>query len=141
MLCPASSPSICWKTSISFIEVNVVILPWVQATLGHMFNATEEAISSPLPSPQPSSPRLFSPLAQGRLLQPHSLYQQSSAGFHAPHLRCLPALGISGLRVVLCHNTDSMIAQTLQGACSVCMTAAAAGIYMSFLFTHKPPNR
>lgn len=83
------------------LEVNVVILPWLQATLGHMFNATEEAISSPLPSPQPTSPRPFSPLAQGRLLQPHSLYQHSSAGFHAPHLRCLPTLGISGCMLCL----------------------------------------
>ena len=63
----------------------------LQTTLGHMFNTTEEAISSPVPSPQATSPRPFSPQARGRLLQPQGLSYHPSSGLHAAHLRCLLA--------------------------------------------------
>ncbi len=52
-----------------------------------MFNTTEEAISSPLPSPQATSPRAFSDQPQGRLPNAHLPHSSPSHGTHASHLR------------------------------------------------------
>ncbi|KAL0023069.1 hypothetical protein WJX79_008548 [Trebouxia sp. C0005] len=64
----------------------------VQATLGHMFNTTEEAISSPLPSPQASSPRDSTDHPKGRLPHAHLPQSSPSHGTHASHLRDFSSL-------------------------------------------------
>ena len=57
----------------------------MQATLGHMFHTTEEAISSPLPSPQATSPRAYSPQPQGRLALAYP--DSPDHGHHITHFR------------------------------------------------------